>query len=472
MKLDPEPANLETEYAFWLDPTGTFRIQYSLPVFHEIDFQVNEGYRRIPHGGIETGGILWGRMEAEAVTIEAFRQIDCEHAAGPSFLLSERDLAGLPELFSRAAGEEELRHLQPVGWFIAHTRGPLTLTDRERAVFDQFFPGPGKLTMLVKPERFQPTRFGLLVRRADGSTPSDASEQAFILPLPGRAGKGVAASIPAPGSKPASPSSDRPPVAVTSLPAAPAVASKPRPPLSTALRPESEAERKPVVQAEPVTAGRIEPLEPGTQEPEMPSAKAAPVLAVPSAETLPNEIRRKRMEQFRGVVPEPVPPVPPLVAARRRPSAGISLFLLLLLSAALGCAVGYFAYLQLPSPYIEIQAQKRSAGLLVQWPARQTRGVEYAAVRVDDGPPQLLTEGQKETGMLEVPMRTNNTKVEIIAQHWIRDSRGIIRYVSAMPSPRATNPTASSAPQAFARSAGRTSPGKTSPVRANRSSRP
>ena len=471
MKLEPEPVNLQTEYAYWLDPDGTARIQYSLPVFHEIDFQVNEGYRRIPHGGVETGGILWGRMEAETVTIEAFRQIECEHAAGPSFLLSERDLAGLPELFSRAASEEELRHLQPVGWFIAHTRGPLTLTDRERAVFGQFFPGPGKLTILVKPERFQPTRFGFLVRRADGSTPSDASEQAFILPLPGRVGKGVAASIPAPGSKPASPSSDRTPAAVTAFPAAP-TASKSQPPLSTVPRTESEAERKPVIQAKPVTASRIEPLEPGTQEPETPSAKAAPVSAVPPAETLPNEIRRKRMEQFRGVVPEPVPPVPPVVAARRRPSASTSLFLLLLLSAALGCAVGYFAYLQLPSPYIELQAQKRSAGLLVQWPARQTRGVEYAAVRVDDGPPQLLTEGQKETGMLEVPLRTNNTKVEIIAQHWIRDSRGIIRYVSAKPSPQATNPRASSASQVFAKSAGRTSPGKTSPGRTNRSSRP
>ena len=123
-------------------------------------------------------------------------------------------------------------------------------------------------------------------------------------------------------------------------------------------------------------------------------------------------------------------PAPPTVAARSSSSSTFRLFLLLLLAAGLGCAVGYIAYLQLPSPRIELQVQKRSANLLVQWPAEQTKGVEYAAVRVDDGPPQLLTPGQKESGVLEVPARTSITKVEIIAQHWIRDSRGTVKFVS------------------------------------------
>ena len=76
MKPDGETLSSPTEYAFWLDSGGAARVQYSLPTFHEIDFQVNEGYRRIPHGGVEIGGILWGRKAADAVVIEAFRQID------------------------------------------------------------------------------------------------------------------------------------------------------------------------------------------------------------------------------------------------------------------------------------------------------------------------------------------------------------------------------------------------------------
>ncbi len=88
-----------------------------------------------------------------------------------------------------------------LGWFLAHTRGPLTLTDREADLCDHFFAHPGMLTVLVKPERFQPTRFGFLVRAADGSLPRDGAAHAIILPLPGRnpkAASGPVASIPAP----------------------------------------------------------------------------------------------------------------------------------------------------------------------------------------------------------------------------------------------------------------------------------
>jgi hypothetical protein len=130
-------------------------------------------------------------------------------------------------------------------------------------------------------------------------------------------------------------------------------------------------------------------------------------------------------------VQEPAAPISPIVAARGGPSAATRLFFLLLLSAALGCGVGYFAYLQLPSPYISLEAQRQSSSLRIHWPAEQTRGVDYVAIRIDDGPPQLLTEQEKDAGQMEVPARSDNTKVEIIAQHWIRDSRGIVRYLSA-----------------------------------------
>ncbi len=459
MRLDPETAGLQTEYAYWQEPGGPLQIQYSLPVFHEIDFQVNEGYRRIPHGGVETGGILWGRMTPDVITVEAFRQIDCEHASGPSFLLSERDLEALPELFSRAASEEELRSLEPVGWFVAHTRGPLTLTGPELVVFNRLFPGPGKITMLVKPERFQPTRFGFLLRQSDGSTPSEAADRAFILPLPGRAGKGVAASIPAPGTDPAAARSQTEGGAMA-LPM-PADVPKPQPP-SPASLPSAPipvaAAKQPASTAEVRSASTPE-VRSASGPAVLPEPAAAQTVAPPTAstaETGPAEIRRRRAEHFRGVVQESPPPAQPVLEPRKRPSNTTSLFFLLLLAAGLGCALGYFAYLQLPSPYIELQAQKRSSGLLVQWPPVQTRGVEYAAVRVDDGPPQLLTDSQKESGVVEVPTRTSNTKVEIIAQHWIRDSRGIVRYISPQPKPVENPIPAASKPPASARPARKT----------------
>ncbi|MGH9609336.1 MAG: hypothetical protein ACRD34_06620, partial [Bryobacteraceae bacterium] len=91
------PPSADAGYAFWEHAEGPFRIEYSLAVFHEIDFSAGEGFRRIPHGGVETGGLLFGRWSEHCVRVEAFRPIECEHASGPSFALSERDLEAIGE---------------------------------------------------------------------------------------------------------------------------------------------------------------------------------------------------------------------------------------------------------------------------------------------------------------------------------------------------------------------------------------
>jgi hypothetical protein len=128
----PEAATeARNEYAFWAIPGAAATVTYSLPLFHEIDFAVNEGYRKIPHGGIEEGGLLFGVIDEKGVRVEAFRPIACEHASGPSFLLSDRDLEVLHSQIENAASDPELVGLHVVGLFLAHTRSPLTLTDRE-----------------------------------------------------------------------------------------------------------------------------------------------------------------------------------------------------------------------------------------------------------------------------------------------------------------------------------------------------
>src|SRR5450755_3953739 len=177
-------------YASWTQPGGLFTVEYSVPLFHEIDVVVSEGYRRIAHGGIEVGGLLFGRPTADGIRLEAFLPIECEHAAGPSFKLSERDAAGLrQQIDSPPTGQAGAPGLQVVGWFIAHTRSELRMNETEAALFDEVLPGPGKITVLVKPEKFKATRFTFLVRGADGSLERDGVEQSFVLLLPGRGGR-------------------------------------------------------------------------------------------------------------------------------------------------------------------------------------------------------------------------------------------------------------------------------------------
>src|SRR4051794_12260317 len=384
-------SSVEGQYAVWTDPQTSQTVKYSLPLFHELDFQVNEGYRRIPHGGVEIGGVLYGRLEPKTVTIEAFRPIACEHASGPSFLLSEKDLARMVEDFGQAESDSELKGLERVGWFISHTRSAPEMTPRECEIFDRYFPGSGKVTLLIKPERFQPTRLVFSVRQPDGHTPARGVRDAVILPLPGRAASAVPVqSIPAPDRK------------------------------ETARRQSS-----PELPANPEPKEEVIPA----AVPIAPSVPAPPVTEFSAPQTV-DDIRRRRSQHLRSSIAEEEwrpRPAERRTATGRPRSTSVSLALVLVFASLLGCAAGYWAYLQLPPANIVLRVEQLSTAVLVRWPPEQTRGSNLAAVRIDDGQPVPLTDEQKTSGQLQINPSSDNVKVELISHHALRDSRGIIR---------------------------------------------
>lgn len=116
--------------ATWSDPGYALTFAYPPALFYEIEFMANEGYRRIPHGGIEHGGVLYGRVQGDTIRIEAFRAIDCEHAFGPSFVLSASDIEKLRAQLRHGPEDPELSGLTALGWFISHSRSKLEVTNR------------------------------------------------------------------------------------------------------------------------------------------------------------------------------------------------------------------------------------------------------------------------------------------------------------------------------------------------------
>jgi hypothetical protein len=410
----------ESEYAVWKIPGTSFTVSYWLSLFHEIDFQVNEGFRRIPHGGIEIAGLLFGTSDDKSVRIEASRPIDCEHSRGPSFVMSERDVEKLREQIGAAPSDGELSGLNLIGCFIAHTRSELKLNERDLALFDQFFPEPGKLLVLAKPERFQPTRFAFLVRGPDGKLEGDKEENAVILPgsaRPERPAGGPMPAIPAPAAP------------------APVPASRPSP------LPRTETEIQPAPAAPPYFPPQPAATPPPPRTPVEPPLE--PPAAIPGA-TLPSvdEIRRRRAEVMRDADPFDTRSTHREIAQtihRQGRRSNARLAMVLFVAAALGCVVGYFIYLQLPPAVIPLNAQKRSPALIVSWPPEQTRDAVYAALRVDDGDPIPLSSQQKADGQAAIRSTSGNVKIELIAQHWMRDSRGILRYVEPLPSTAATS---------------------------------
>src|SRR3954451_16507210 len=176
----------EVSYGVWAKPGGGFSIRYALRVFHEIEFVVGESFRRIPHGGIENGGLLFGHRQPDGIEIAAFRAIECEHAFGPTFVLSEKDVEGVRQQLQSYKAEPEITELEVLGWFISHSRSGLRLTDREKEIFIDLFPDAWQVTLLAKPEKFNPTRLSFAVREPDGALNLDVTDQSFILPLPAR----------------------------------------------------------------------------------------------------------------------------------------------------------------------------------------------------------------------------------------------------------------------------------------------
>ncbi len=447
------PTDAGADYAFWTAPGASFTVTYSLALFHEIDFQVNEGYRRIPHGGIETAGLLFGHLEGNSARIEAFRNIECEHSFGPSFVLSERDLTRLREQIEAAASDPELQGFQLLGWFIGHTRSPLAMNDRECALFDEFFAQPGKITLLIKPEKFQPTRFSFVVRRPDGRFDKNAAEQAIILPLAGRASRsadGPIPSIPAPVETPPARPAPKPDAVAAAAPPLKPEPARVIPPPRADIHPEPEkgsapSPRKPAWQPAQIETldehlARIEARE--RAKTPAPAQGATPI-SLPSTGEVRTPLSDTAGETIGAAVAGHQRPTRKLTSASK--TFNLGLVLVLLFAAALGCAVGYWAYLQLPSATITLNVHAEASKLLVSWPPDQTRHTAYAAIRVDDGRPVPLSPEEKTAGEAQITTTSDNVKIELTAQHWMRDSRGIVRFLKALPPP-AQSPPAQSPP--------------------------
>jgi hypothetical protein len=329
------------------------------------------------------------------------------------------------------------------------------LTDTEAAHFQRFFPEPFRVTVLVKPERFQPTRFGFLVRASTGEMPRDASGSAVILPLPGRSFK--AGEL------------------VPSLPA-PKVSNRVRRPISIP-EPEVELAKEDPVESLPMEPVVAKPVEPVAQKP----VEAAPARDAEAEEEEPaatpqrpaNREERRRLARERArlideaYAPAPLssmpapthsseitlassmPPVRPLPLpamsmdmVRYVPSAydhyheehtaaktvlNPRSITALALAALLGCLVGYIGYLQLPAPVIPIDVRPVEQTIVVSWPPEETQSAVYAAIRLNDGAPVPLTAQEKRLGHVSLSA-DKDFKVEIVARNWIRDSRGIVRY--------------------------------------------
>ncbi|MGC2658709.1 MAG: hypothetical protein WA324_12195 [Bryobacteraceae bacterium] len=473
-------------YGEWPLEPGPFVVRYPIELLHEIEFNVKDAARRISHGGMETGGFLFGRTAPvdgrEVVQIEAFRPIDCEHAFGPSFVLSERDLAKMREQLLQAGSDSQLEGLRLLGWFVGHARNPMRLTDHEASLFDRLFPRPGQMTLLVKPEKFAPSNIAFLVRAQDRKVDRDGAPIAFPLPP-------LSAPAPAPvvqveddtpevANVPADTSTDL--IAALELGAPidqvreeirPAQAPVPDPPVTVV--PETKPAPVPEIHQTPPQKSVTAPAPLDAFETELiaietvATHKAAPKTEAKVESVAPEEEKFLIEEPAPPVRSEPPPQPRPLTSdaflslenlrARRlerlertehfeaseemsrrpaayeimqeQPSRRIWKPLAAVLLVLVLCTIAFRLYQQYFTSAIPLQIADGVDKLTVSWPPDETRDSNDAAIRVDGGAPIPLSEEQRVLGRSDVPSKGGEVQVELVVHHWFGDTHGRIVFM-------------------------------------------
>lgn len=165
----------------WHSDGAVPEVQCDPKVLAEITGLALRGYLSYPWGGVEIGGVLFGRNESGAVRICAARPAECEHHYGPAFELSEKDCTDFEPLLRAAQTDQELAGLTPVGWYQSTSRRDLGLSDHAREFFQRFFPEPWQIAMLVTRSKGNPLSVAVFVRDSDGRAELHSPAQEFTL---------------------------------------------------------------------------------------------------------------------------------------------------------------------------------------------------------------------------------------------------------------------------------------------------
>jgi proteasome lid subunit RPN8/RPN11 len=174
-------ADAGMQFSSWTAEGHAIRIEYAVPALEEICAAAVDGLYTFRHGGMEIGGVLYGTGGGDLIRVVAYRPLDCEHAFGPRFVLSERDRAGLKELLYASRRGGDLQGLEPVGWYHSHTRSRIELSPRDLETYNSYFPQRWQVALVIRPDSYGPVRAGFFFREPDNTIRSEYSYQEFTV---------------------------------------------------------------------------------------------------------------------------------------------------------------------------------------------------------------------------------------------------------------------------------------------------
>jgi hypothetical protein len=161
--VNPAPARIP--FGRWAPVESPLAIEYPVEVLDEIRAVCRQA---VAGGGPQPTGILFGTRKEDTLRI-----------------LSWRPCAPRPDEAARLLGEfradSDLLGLEPLGWFVLHARGDISLAAADLEVYDGCFGEPWQVALVLRPGRQATVRAGFFVRARDGSLRTESSHREFTL---------------------------------------------------------------------------------------------------------------------------------------------------------------------------------------------------------------------------------------------------------------------------------------------------
>jgi ssDNA-binding Zn-finger/Zn-ribbon topoisomerase 1 len=167
----------------WHIPHCPFLIECLPTVLDQIRLEV-EAARNSAGGGLETGGVLLGIHEPDRIKILVCKPLQCEHAMGPGFVLSEKDEKRLTQLISAPAREPELSGVHALGWYHSHLRSRIFLSERDLQIHSRYFAASYQIALVIHPRSDGPARAGFFFHEPSGEMRAESAYEEFTIETP------------------------------------------------------------------------------------------------------------------------------------------------------------------------------------------------------------------------------------------------------------------------------------------------
>ena len=147
-------------------PTAKWALDFAPGVMEQIARAAELGSAGFAHGGVEIRGILNGSIQRRTIVIESWTPFPHEPDYGHG--LSEMGRTKLLSIVG-SSGANPARSGTAVGWVISHTRGEPSPEAAEIELFNEFFPQPWQLLLVVSPMADRAAHAAFFLRDASGT---------------------------------------------------------------------------------------------------------------------------------------------------------------------------------------------------------------------------------------------------------------------------------------------------------------